>query len=140
MLALTETGEGMRRTVRPSKSFFQQATAALLSYLLASALLAAPVHAQSTVSAQIANLPLGANIQVLLKTNKKLRGTRGADSPTGFILLDSKAGARQLTFDEVESVKPITTKSHTARNILIGVGIGVAAVVICLGVAFARLN
>jgi hypothetical protein len=77
--------------MRPSKSFFQQATASLLMYALAGALLSGPVHAQSTVSAQIANFPLGANIQVLLKTNKKVRGTRGADSATGFTLLDSKA-------------------------------------------------
>ena len=125
--------------MRPSKSFFQQATASLLTYALAGALLAGPVHAQSTVSVQIASLPLGANIQVLLKTNKRLRGTRGADSATGFVLLDAKAGARQLTFDEVESVKPITIKSHTARNILIGVGIGLAAVVICTSVTLARL-
>ena len=82
------------------------------------------------MSAQIANFPLGANIQVLLKTNKKLRGARGADSPTGFTLLDSKAGARQLTYDEVTSVKPYEVKSHTARNILIGVGVGLAGVVI----------
>ena len=112
-----------------TKCILKRATASVLTYALAAALLAGPVHAQSTVSAQVANFPLGANIQVLLKTNKKLRGTRGADSPTGFALLDAKAGARQLTFDEVESVKPIG-KSHTTRNVLIGVTIGVAALAI----------
>jgi len=125
--------------VRPSKSFFQQATASLLTYALAGALLAEPGHAQSTVSAQIANFPLGANIQVLLKTNKKLRGTRGPDSPNGFALLDAKAGARQLTFDEVESVKPVG-KSHTTRNVLIGVTIGVAALAIVIGIGIAKFN
>jgi|KBSSwiStaDraftv2_1062776.scaffolds.fasta_scaffold1270233_2 hypothetical protein len=112
-----------------TKCILKHETASVLTYALAAALLAGPVHAQSTVSAQVANFPLGANIQVLLKTNKKLRGTRGADSPTGFALLDAKAGTRQLTFDEVESVKALG-KSHTRRNVLIGVTIGVAVLAI----------
>ena len=123
--------------MRPSKSFSQQATASLLTYALAGALLAGPAHAQSTVSAQIANFPLGANIQVRLKTNEKLRGTRGADSPTGFALLHAKAGERQLTFDEVESVK-LVGKSHTTRNVLIGVTIGVVAVAIVIAVGISK--
>jgi hypothetical protein len=92
------------------------------------------VHAQTTVTAQINDLPLGAKIQVRLKTKQTLRGTRGAVSESGFALLDAQAAARQLTFDEVASVK-LAPKSHTVRYVVLG---GVIVVAVVLAIKFAR--
>ena len=57
-------------------------------------------------------------------------------SASGFTLIDPSGGNRQIAFDEVASVKQLTKKSHTKRNVLIGAGIAVA-VVIAVGVAIA---
>jgi hypothetical protein len=85
------------------------------------------------VTAQIMAMSLGANIELRLKNNEKLRGARGAVSGAGFTLV-TPAGDRPIAFDEVASVKLYVHKSHTTRNILIGVGIGLAAVAIWLGI------
>jgi hypothetical protein len=122
-----------------TKSFFQRATASLLTYALTAALLAGPVQAQASVTAQINDLPLGANIQVLLKSKQKLRGTRGAVSEAGFTL-EAQSGARRLNFGEVASAKPIVHKSHGVRNGVIGVAIGVGVVFGLLFAAAARVN
>jgi hypothetical protein len=55
-------------------------------------------------------------------------------SDTGFTLIDARKAEHQIAFDVVASVKQITTKSHTTRNILIGVGVGVAALGITAGI------
>ena len=117
-----------------TRRIFQRATTSLLIYALAATLPAGPAHAEINVPAQINDLPLGANIQVVLKTKQKLRGTRGAVSEAGFTLLDSHSAAKQLTFDEVKSVK-LTGKSHTTRNVVLVVVLGA---VIVATVAFAR--
>jgi hypothetical protein len=75
------------------------------------------------VTTQIVGMPLGAHIELRLKNKQKVRGARGAVSTTSFALVDSHAGERQIAFDDVVSVKLFTPKSHTMRNILIGVGI-----------------
>ena len=80
------------------------------------------------VRSQITSMPLGTNIELRFKDKQKLRGARGAVSDFGFTLVDARAGERQIAFDDVTSVKPVSIKAHTARNILIGVGITVAAV------------
>jgi hypothetical protein len=59
-------------------------------------------------------------------------------SDSGFTLVDARTGEHQIAFDDVVSVKQFTPKSHTTRNILIGVGIGIAAVAITLGILVAR--
>ena len=123
--------------MRQTQSILRRATASLLSYALAATFLAGPAQAQTNVSAQINNLPLGANVQVLLKNKQKLRGTRGAVTDAGFTLLDPQAGARQLTFDEVASVKPFN-KSHVRRNVVLGVTAGLAVIGILLIVAAAK--
>jgi hypothetical protein len=80
-----------------------------------------------TVAAQIAGMPQGARIELRLKSKEKLRGARGAVSDTGFTLISTPAPDRQIAFDDVASVK--LHKSHTTRNVLIIVGIGVVATV-----------
>jgi hypothetical protein len=104
----------------------QRTTASLLTLALFAAFLAGTASAQVIVAAQINNLPLGANIEVRLKNKRTLRGTRGPVSDVGFTLLDAEAGARQLSFDEVTTVKPVSNKSQGGRHVLRGVTIGLA--------------
>jgi len=83
---------------------------------------------EDSVASRITAMPTGAKIELRLKNEQKLRGARGPVSSTGFTLVDAHAGERQIAFDDVASVKQLSMKkSHTTRNILIGVGIGVAA-------------
>ena len=84
--------------------------------------------AAETVRSQITSMPLGTNIELRFKDKQKLRGARGVVSDSGFTLVDTRAGERQIAFDDVTSVKQVSTKFHTGRDILIGVGIGLAAV------------
>jgi len=101
--------------------------------------LAAAAPDTASIRAQIVGMPLGTSIELRLKDKQKLRGARGAVSDSGFTLVDARSGERQIAFDDVASVKPVNTKSHTGRNILIGVGIGVGAVAIVI-VALARIG
>ena len=87
---------------------------------------------QENVASQITAVPAGAKIELHLNNKQTVRGTRGPVSNAGFTLVDTHAGNRQIAFDEVVSVKQL--KSHTTRNVLIGVGIGVAAIGITLGI------
>jgi hypothetical protein len=80
-----------------------------------------------TVAAQIAAMPQGARIELRLKTKEKLRGARGAASDIAFTLTNAPAPDRQIAFDDVATVK--LYKSHTTRNVLIIVGIGVVATI-----------
>src|ERR1035438_9809768 len=80
----------------------------------------------SSVAAQITAVPQGASIELRLKNKEKLRGERGVVSDAGFTLV-SAGTDRQIYFDDVASVK--LYKSHTTRNVLIIVGIGVVATV-----------
>ncbi len=77
-------------------------------------------------------MPLGTKIELRLKDKQKLSGTTGALSGTGFAFIDASTGERQIAFDDVASVKRIGAKSHTARNVLIiaGIGVAIAATVI----------
>jgi hypothetical protein len=76
------------------------------------------------ITAKIASMSLGTNIELRLKKSKeRTRGARGAMSDTGFALVDSRGGERQIAFDDIDSVRPYVHKSHTTRSILIGVGI-----------------
>ena len=89
---------------------------------------------QETVASQITAIPAGAKVELRLNNKQTVRGTRGQLSNAGFTLVDAHSRDRQIAFDEVVSVKQI--KSHTTRNVLIGVGIGVAAVGITAGILF----
>lgn len=63
-----------------------------------------------------------------------MRGTRGPVSSSGFTLVDARRAEHQIAFDDVASVKRISAKSHTVRNILMVTGIGVAALGITAGI------
>lgn len=92
------------------------------------------VFGQERVAIQIAAMPTGTKIELRLNNKQTVRGTRGPLSTTGFTLVDARAGERQIAFDEVVTVKQL--KSHTTRNVLIVVGIGVAALGITAGIIF----
>jgi hypothetical protein len=94
---------------------------------------AAPDSAR--IATQIAALPVGAQIQLRLKNKHKMSGTRGVVSNSGFAFAETGSGESQVAFDDIQSVKQIGAKSHTTRNILIGVGIGVVAVAVALAIA-----
>ena len=99
----------------------QVLSAALVLGVLIQSATASPDAA--SVTTQIVDMPVGANIELRLKNKQKVRGARGVVSATSFTLVDSHAGEKQIAFDDVASVKLFTQKSHTTRNILIGVGI-----------------
>jgi hypothetical protein len=93
------------------------------------------------VTSQISGMPVGTKIEVRLKNKERLQGTRGEVSDSGFTLLNPGAGDRKIAFDEVISVKQMAAKSHTTRNVLIGVGIGVVvAVAVVAAVVVHGLN
>lgn len=77
---------------------------------------------------------IGANraVEVRLLAGEKLRGWVGAVSESGFELRlgRERLESRQLGYGEVKTVKAVESvkPSHTGRNILIGVGIAVAAI------------
>jgi hypothetical protein len=102
-----------------------------LTLLLVTHLLPAAFGADS-VSSQINVMPAGAKMELRLKNQEKMRGTKGPVSSTGFTLVDARTAEHQIAFDDVASVKQL--KSHLTRNILIGVGIGVAALGITIGI------
>jgi hypothetical protein len=109
----------------------------LLSLVLTFAILTrlAPASPDlQSMTTQIIAIPLGASIELHLKTNEKMRGSRGAVSDTGFMLLDAQAVEHPIKFEDVASVKLYKAKSHTTRNILIGAGIALAAVGIWIGI------
>jgi len=86
---------------------------------------------QESVASQITAVPAGTKIELVLKNKQTLRGRKGSISASGFTLVDSHKADHQIAFDDVASAKQI--KPHTTRNVLILVGITVAA----LGIAFA---
>ena len=106
-----------------------------LTLLMVTHLLPAAFGAES-VASQITSMPTGTDIEIRLKNKQEMRGTRGPVSNSGFTLVDAHAGEHRIAFDDVVSVKQLTKKRHVTRNILIGVGIGVAAVGITAGILF----
>lgn len=119
----------------------------VLCTLLAALLVVANVSASQlppkqgdTVKSQIQALGTDRLVEVRLSSGPRLRGWIGAISESGFEfrLGKEKLELRSLGFDQIRSVKPVDVLNprHTARNILIGVGITVG-VLVALGVAFA---
>ena len=92
------------------------------------------VFGAEDVASQITGMPVGTNIELRLKNQQRLRGARGVVSGSGFMLVEARAGEHMIVFDDVVSVTRFSLKSHTTRNILIGVGIGLAGVAIATGV------
>jgi hypothetical protein len=87
-----------------------------------------------SVASQITGMPTGTHIEVRLKSKEDLRGARGEVSGSGFTLINSGAGVRQIAFVDVASVKQLNHKSHTTRNVLIVVGVAVVVVVAVLAI------
>ena len=111
----------------------------MLSLVLAFVMLtrlASAASGTASIKAEIIGMPVGTSIELRLKDQQKLRGARGAVSDSGFTLVDTRSGERQIAFDDVVSVKQL--KSHTKRNILIAVGVGVAAVTVVLVIVGVR--
>ena len=109
-----------------SRKLIRPFSAIVCILMLTRVALAAPDTA--SIGSQIVSMPIGTSIELRLKDKQKLRGARGAASDSSFTLVDSRSGERQIAFDDVASVKQFKAKSHTGRNILIGVGIGVGVV------------
>ena len=93
-----------------------------------------PAFGADDVASQITATPAGANIEVHLKNKQSLRGTRGEVSGSGFTLVNPSGGDRQIAFDDVASVKQLTQKSHTTRNVLIVVGVALVVVVAVIAI------
>ena len=87
---------------------------------------------QDAVATQLAAIPTGARIEVRLKSQQAIRGSKGSTADSGFTLAATNAGDRQIAFADVASVRQL--KSHALRNVLIIAGIGVAALAITIGV------
>ena len=106
----------------------RQALSLVLVWLLVM-LLGPAAFGADDVSGRITGMAAGSSIEVRLKDKQTLRGTRGDVSGSGFTLLSS-GGDRQIAFGDVASVKQLNKKSHTTRNVLIVVGIGIVVVVV----------
>jgi hypothetical protein len=111
----------------------RKATSLTLTWIMVMHLVST-AFGEDTVASQITAMPAGAKIELLLKNKQTIRGTRGPVSDAGFTLVDTRKAEHQIAFDDVVSVKQL--KSHTTRNILIGVGIGVAALGITAAILF----
>ena len=93
-----------------------------------------PAFAAGDVASQITATPVGANIEVRLKDKQTLRGARGEVSDSGFTLVNPSGGNRQIAFDDVASVKQLTKKSHTTRNVLIIAGVALVVIVAVIAI------
>lgn len=114
------------RSLDRSNTGMRKAMSLALALLMAVHFVPVAFGADS-VANQITEMPTGAKIELRLKNKQRIRGAKGPVSTTGFALVDARTGEHQIAFDDVASVKQLSTKSHTTRNILIGLGIGVAA-------------
>ncbi len=81
----------------------------------------------------IRKLPTGAPVELRLHDGTKTRGWISDVGEAQFVLTterkDHRLEKRQVTFAQVRSARQVGSvrPSHTLRNVLIGVGIGVAA-------------
>ena len=135
MSLMTTARRILQRTGKHTNVLVRQVLSVGLVLLMAPSFIPAAFGAND-VTNQITGMREGISIELHLKNKKILRGTRGELSASGFTLVDPSAGNSQIAFDEVASVRQITKKSHTTRNVLIGVGIAVVvvAVVVAIGI------
>ena len=90
--------------------------------------------ASETVKSQITRMPTGTSVEIQLKSKQKLRGARGEASDSSFTLVESGNANRQISFDDVASVKQLGKKSHKTRNIVIVSGVALVVVVAVIAV------
>ena len=126
-----------------------------LTCLLATALLFAsvtmPVAAQQSglevatlekVKSKVAKIGVGekAKATVILKNGTKVKGYIGQSGNDEFVLRDRKTDSpTTIRYSDVSKVE--SNRGHsTARNIAIGVGIGVGALLAIIGITIAHLD
>ena len=134
----------MREDRRKLKSLTSQILAVLLTALLgADCQGGAQVSNRLSLEQQVRSLDTRSPVEVRFLDGSKLRGWMGEVSETGFAL--SHEQNRQLTvsnvaFAQVSAVKQVKTvkPGHTARNILIGVGVTVVAIGVIFGIYLAQ--
>ena len=86
-----------------------------------------------TIEEQIRSIPPGNPVEIRLVDGSKLRGWIGDISDAGFVLTQehkNQLEKREIPFQQAQAVKRVKSvkPSHTTRNVLIGVGIGVVVV------------
>jgi hypothetical protein len=94
-----------------------------------------PSQRTPIVAAQVAKIAVGSEIEVRLLNKEKLRGRLGEVSDTGFILLIPAGTAstkRNLAFDEVKSVRLVTTRRPSGLAFPLGVAAVVVAVILLI--------
>jgi hypothetical protein len=122
----------------------------LLAAMLLVATISMPVVAQSNpeattlerVKAKVAKLGVGekAKATVILKDGAKRKGYIGQASSDDFVLRDRKTDSpTTIRYNDVAKVE--SNRGHsTARNIAIGVGIGVGAFLAIIAISLAHLD
>ena len=81
----------------------------------------------------------GTRVEVRLVSERRLKGLRGEVTEDGFLLMNGvkgNGGSERIAFADVRSIKVL--KSHTTRNVLIVVGVGVVVVAVIFAVALGR--
>lgn len=100
------------------------------------------VAALEKVKSKVAKIGVGekAKATVIFKNGTKQKGYIGQAGSDDFVLRDRKTDApTTIRYSDVSKVE--SNRGHsTARNIAIGVGIGVGALLAILGIAFAHLD
>ena len=129
MSLMTSARRMLQQVGKHTSVLVRQVLSLGLVLLMVPSLIPAAFGADNVIN-QITGMREGISIELHLKNKKILRGTRGELSASGFTLVDPSRGNSQIAFDEVASVRQLTRKSHTTRNILIGVGIGVVVLVV----------
>lgn len=87
------------------------------------------------MAVQVAKIAVGSEIEVRLLNKEKLRGRLGEVSDTGFILLIPTGTAstkRNLAFDEVKSVRVVSTHRPTGLAFSVGVAAVIVAVILLI--------
>jgi hypothetical protein len=114
----------------------------LSALLIGNCLGQSPSSNRPSPGEQVRALDTNSPVEVHFMDGAKLRGWIGEVSDTGFVL--SHEVKRQLTksqvaFNQIRAVKQVHSvkPSHTARNVLIGVGVTLAAIGIIFGVGVA---
>jgi len=114
----------------------------LSAFLIGNCLGQSPSSNRPSPREQVRALDTNSPVEVRFMDGAKLRGWIGEVSDTGFVL--SHEVKRQLTksqvaFNQVRAVKQVHSvkPSHTVRNVLIGVGVALAAIGIIFGVGVA---
>jgi hypothetical protein len=101
-----------------------------------------PPSGRPTPKESVHAIATGSPVEVRLADGSKLRGWISEVSDTGFELRYEKRKQlqqAQITFDQVKAVKEVGSvkTSHTARNVLIGLGVGVVALGVVAAIALA---